>query len=289
MIEASVVVPHYDDTAALAACIAALERQSYPRDRFEIVVADNNSPVGLAAVAAVVGDAGRIVLVTEPGAGPARNGGAAVAVGRVLAFTDCDCLPEPGWLAAGLAALKPGGFVGGAMTVLVADESRPTPVESFERAFAFANERYVRDKGFTVTANLFVARDDFARVGGFRTGVSEDLEWCQRARALGLAICYAPDAVVGHPARRNWDELVRKWRRLVREAYLLNREKPLGRLRWLARSWLLPASALAHLPAAFRAPGLSRAGQRWDAARTMMRLRLWRFAANHRVLLGGEP
>ena len=40
----SVVVPHYADLVGLDRCLATLAAQTYPRDRVEIVVADNGSP-----------------------------------------------------------------------------------------------------------------------------------------------------------------------------------------------------------------------------------------------------
>ena len=68
---------------------------------------------------------------------------------------------------------------------------------------------------------LAVERALFDAVGGFRVGVSEDTEWCERARVAGYRIGYAPAAVVGHPARRTWDELLAKWRRLNVESFNL--------------------------------------------------------------------
>ena len=67
----SVVIPHYNDLLALTECVRLLELQTYPRDRFEIIVADNNSACGLAAVKSVApgGDRG-------PGADPGRGTGA---------------------------------------------------------------------------------------------------------------------------------------------------------------------------------------------------------------------
>ena len=92
-----------------------------------------------------------------------------------------------------------------------------TAAEAFESVFAFQNERYVKHRGFTVTASMFVPRSVFDAVGPFENGVPEDIDWCRRARAKGYRIGFAPRSIVGHPARRTMDELERKWRRLTLE------------------------------------------------------------------------
>ena len=287
--DASVVIPHYNDPAALDLCLTALEAQSVSRDRFEIIVADNASPCGIEAVRAVVRDRARLVEVPEQGAGPTRNGGAALAGGKWLAFTDSDCVPEPGWLEAGLRALQATDIVGGSMTVLV-DRSRSlTPAEAFELVFAFDNRVYVEKKHFSVTANLFVRKADFERVGGFRTGVSEDQEWCLRARVMGLRIGYAEDARVGHPARTSWADFLRKWRRLVDEQYLITREWRFGRLRWFVKSWVLPFSIVAHMPRILKSARLRGASERIAAISALVRIRLWRLVEAHRVLFRARP
>lgn len=270
----SVIIPHYRDLKGLDACLSALTNQTTMPD--EIVVADNNSPEGEAAVAAVIAGRARLTIVAEQGAGPARNGGVAASSGDILAFTDSDCLPEPQWLANALAALSGCDFVGGAMRVLVADEQALTAAEAFERVFAFDNRTYVLAKGFSVTANLICPRALFDDVGGFRIGVSEDLEWCQRARAKGYVIGYAADAVIGHPARRTWPEMTRKWGRLDSEAFELALESPGGRWRWLLKSLVLPASALAHTPRVLVSPTLATLTDRLKALGLLYRLRIWR-------------
>jgi glycosyltransferase involved in cell wall biosynthesis len=280
----SVIVPHYHDLGRLQLCLQALELQTYDPARFEVIVADNGSPEGEAAVATAIGKRGRLTLAQEKGAGPARNAGAAAARGQVFAFTDADCLPAPGWLKEGVAALEAYDFVGGAMEVLVEDPARMTSEEAFETVFAFDNETYVRKKGFTVTANLFCRRDVFAAAGGFRAGVSEDLEWSGRARAKGFRIGYAAKAVVGHPARRNWSELQGKWRRLSAEAFLLCVEQPGGRMRWFVRCLLLPLSAVAHTPKVLTSHKLASGAQRVGALAALYRLRLWRCADGLRLL-----
>jgi GT2 family glycosyltransferase len=280
----SVIVPHYNDLPRLDACLAALGRQTYPPDRFEIIVADNASPQGQAAVAATIGGRAKLVIVGERGAGPARNGGVAASRGEILAFTDCDCLPDPDWLAEGVRALEQHGFVGGGMRVLVEDPRRVTGAEAFELVFAFDNESYVKRKGFTVTANLFCSRRLFDEVGGFRVGVSEDIEWSHRASAAGHRIGYAQGARVGHPARRTWPELVAKWRRLNAETYALAVSRPTGRPFWVLRACALPISALVHTPQVLASNELT-PGQKLKALAVLYRLRLWRFAEALRIAM----
>jgi GT2 family glycosyltransferase len=209
-----------------------------------------------------------------------------LARANTLAFTDSDCRPEPDWLKEGLSALSACDFAGGAMEVLVDDPSNMTPVEAFERVFAFDNQTYVRRRGFTVTANLFCPRYVFDRVGGFATTrLPEDLEWCERARSAGFKIGYAPKSIVGHPARRTWSDLVRKASRLNAQAFGLMTRRPGGKLIWLARSVALPLSAVVHTPKALTGRGLQNLGQRFAAVAVLYRLRLWRFVDSIRLLL----
>lgn len=280
----SVIIPHYRDLRGLDLCLRALARQTYPLDDFEVIVADNNSPEGEAAVAEVVAGRARLTVVPEKGAGPARNGGVAIARGDLLAFTDSDCVPEAEWLAEGLAGLEGYDFVGGRVTVLVDDPTSMSGAEAFERVFAFDFKTYITKKGFTGAGNLFCSRAVFDQVGGFRVGVSEDVEWSYRARGKGLRLGYAPCAIVGHPARRNWEELWGKWRRVNAETYGLYRERTGGNLTWLARSLALPLSAVLHTPRVFTSDQLSTARQRLAAVGMLFKLRFWRLGHALRLL-----
>lgn len=280
----SVIVPHYQDLERLDLCLSALMAQRCDRD-FEVVVSDNASPCGETAVARVIAGRARLTVATEKGAGPTRNAGVAASRGAVLAFTDSDCIPDPGWLAAGMAMLESCDFVGGKMIVLVPDAARMNGVEAFESVFAFNNRRYVEQEGFTVTANLFCPRAVFDRVGGFRTGLSEDLEWCHRATAAGYRIGYAESAVVGHPARADWVELVGKWRRINAETFGLFLNRRRGRVRWAIRNLGLPLSVLAHAPVVMRSDAISGLSNRVRALGTLARLRLWRMGDAYRLLL----
>lgn len=283
----SVVIPHYQDLANLELCLHLLEAQTLPRERWEVIVCDNMSPVGGEAVAAVLRGRGKLVVCTERGAGPTRNKGASEARGAALAFLDSDCRPASDWLQRALEALKEAPLIGGDMTVTVRDPERRTASEAFETVFAFDNARYIREMGFSVSANLIMRREVWQAVGGFKPAISEDVDWCHRAKDAGFRVVYAPQVKVAHPARADFAELKRKWQRLVRESYLLLREKPYGRLRWLLRAWLVALSPFYHMRKVLGSRKLSSLQDRAKALCVLFAIRWYRVIEAHRVLLRG--
>jgi glycosyltransferase involved in cell wall biosynthesis len=76
-------------------CLGALLAQDHPD--FEVLVCDNGSTDGTPEAAAALGV--RVERV-DGTVGRVRNEGARRAEGSLIAFTDSDCLPAPGWLTA---------------------------------------------------------------------------------------------------------------------------------------------------------------------------------------------
>ena len=281
----SVIIPHYNDLANLRRCLGRLASQTLPKDRFEIVVADNGSACGLEEVQNVCGRIARVVHAPIPGAGPARNVAVAASGGAVLAFTDSDCRPAPDWLKNGLAALRNADIVGGRVDVDVGDPAHPTAIEAFELVFAFNVKRYIEELGFSVSANIFVSRATFDRVGAFRARVVEDLDWGTRASAANCRWRYAPDVVVSHPARRTWAELWKKWRRRTAEDFALANERRYGKAIWFLRSFAILLSPFVHWLAVLRSDKLAGAEQRLSAIAVLFRIRFRRFIECNRLLV----
>ncbi len=280
----SVIIPHYNDLENLDRCLTLLMQQNFTRE-FEIIVADNASIIPLDAIAKKIAGRARLVLCEEKGAGLARNAGVAVANAARLAFIDSDCRPEPGWLAAGYIALDTWDFAGGHVEIDVDDALAMTPVEAFERVFAFNFKDYIENKRFSVTANLFVRREVFEAAGGFRVQLSEDVEWCHRAGAAGFSLGFAPDAIAGHPARKTWSELKRKWVRVTEETFYLNRDKQTySTLRWILRNWAVLFSIAPHtfkiIMSSKLKSGRDRAGAFW----ILLKIRIFRFFEGHKVV-----
>jgi glycosyltransferase involved in cell wall biosynthesis len=94
----SVIVPFYNSSAFLAQCCEALVSQAYPRDRYEVLMVDNGSRDGSAEI--VRGFHGiRLFFEPERGSYAARNHALRQARGKIVAFTDPDCVPRADWLA----------------------------------------------------------------------------------------------------------------------------------------------------------------------------------------------
>ena len=271
-----VIIPHYNDSKRLSRCLDALTQSDLAG--VEVLVVDNASTEPLDAVAARFP---MVRFVSEPlaGAANARNRGVAESRAENIFFLDADCVPDAGWVAAAKAAVGRGDLVGGAIEVF--DETPPprSGAEAFETVFAFNYRDYILNKGFSVTANLVTTRKVFAAVGPFVHGLSEDAEWCFRARDKGFRLVLDEGLRVAHPTRSDWPALRHKWRRITREMFGLNMaEHPgaAGRLRWLVRAAAVAASGLAHLPGFLMDKRLHGAGERMRGALTLLRLRLLR-------------
>lgn len=280
----SVIIPHFNDLNNLQRCLSLLLEQTLTPDSFEIIVADNNSACGLAEVSKICGAHARLVSAPIQGAAEARNVGVAASRGRYLAFIDSDCCPSCDWLERGVAALSRSEMVGGRVETVAGDEGNLTAVEAFEKVFAFDFKRYVETEGFSGAGNMFVPRNIFDHVGGFRLGVSEDKDWGRRAVALGFHWIYDADVQVSHRARKNWEELKNKWRRITRESYKLEKERPFGRIHWMMRAWVVLVSPFVHVMYIFYSSKLDRLDDKLKAIGVLFRIRLWRFIESYRVL-----
>jgi GT2 family glycosyltransferase len=281
----SIVVPHLNDYENLDTCLTMLQQQSFPRERMEIIVADNGSSRGPEAIRKLVGARARVIDVPQRGAGYARNAGVREAQGEVLAFVDSDCRPDPRWLEEGLAELKLGDIVGGRVDVLVRDPDHMTGPEAFETVFAFRNKRYVEDLNFTVTASMFVWRSVFDAVGEFVNGVPEDLDWCRRARLKGYRIRFASKSIVGHPARRTMPELRLKWRRLTLEWCEAARRDGKGPIFVLSRQFTVLLSIGPHALVAIASNRLGGVRNRVMAIGALAQIRAYRFVVAYRAVL----
>lgn len=198
----SVVVATHDRAERLGALLASLRRQTLPATDFEVLVVDDGSTDGTPSVLEREQSRGALALRTlrRPRAGgpaAARNDGWRAARAPLIAFTDDDCVAEPGWLDALAAAAHDhrGAVVQG--------RTEPNPVE-LDQWGTFSRSLAVRRKGpWYQTCNILYPRELLERLGGFDAsaysgpgGEDTDLAW--RALELGRETVYVDEARVLH-------------------------------------------------------------------------------------------
>ena len=178
----SLVIPAYNEEAALPRLLASVEaaRAAYPGgpEAIEVVVADNASSDATAAVATAHGC--RVAPVAKRVIAAARNGGAALAAGEILAFVDADMRIHPDTFGALDRMLANGRAVAGATGI------RP---ERWSLGFAVTWALLVPFVVLTRmdTGVVCCRREDFRAVGGYDESrlFAEDVDLLLRLRGFG--------------------------------------------------------------------------------------------------------
>jgi cellulose synthase/poly-beta-1,6-N-acetylglucosamine synthase-like glycosyltransferase len=209
----SIVVPVRDMAATMPQLVESLGRLDYPEDRREVIVVDNGSSDGSGRLAR---EAGLTVvdLPSPPSSYAARNAGIARAGGDWVAFTDADCVVDPGWLRP-LVRHDSDPSVGAVAGEVVAFRPESTIARLMEHHGFMRHRVTMHHKALdgASTANLAVRRDVLANLGGFRGELRHfgDMDLCWRMQLeLELELKYEPDAIVRHQHRRTWRALLRQ-------------------------------------------------------------------------------
>ena len=237
----SVIVPVHNAADTLPRALESLARQTLAAP-YEVIVVDDGSRDGSAAIAERSSAPVSVVRQPPGGASAARNRGAAVASGEVLAFTDADCYPHPTWLEEGLRALETADLVVGAVRPVEGVDMGP-----FDRSLVVE-----RETGLYETANVFLRRSLFERVGGFEGWIydrgrplSEDVWFGWRARRAGARTTFWPDAVVEHAVFPRGARAYVAERLRLRHFPSMTARIPELREQFLFRRWFLSRRALA--------------------------------------------
>ena len=212
-VRTSVIIPAYDAWDTLPRTLEALRPQIEGVGR-ELILVESSGVVARKDIERRWPWVHAITprVRTFPGTG--RNLALEYARGELLAFTDADAVPQPGWLDGLEAALTPEvDAVAGA----VLNGTPWSAVGTSDYLLEFANWLPERQGRMLhgATCNLLVRRDVLVRAGGFPTDLwpGEDTIFTFRLGERGR-LAFAPDARVFHLNRTRFSELVRHQYRL---------------------------------------------------------------------------
>ncbi|MFQ5419094.1 MAG: glycosyltransferase [Anaerolineae bacterium] len=226
----SVIIPTYGRNGQLMDTLNAFLKQTYPSNRFEILIVNDGSPEPLDLILKPFQNQLDLTLIIQENAGPAvaRNSGAAQAKGEILAFTDDDCCPDSEWLAVIAASINQflDHAVGGRTQNMLVENLFSTASQLLvDYLYRYYNANHPQARFFT-TNNLAVTAVQFLEVGGFHPemplAAGEDREFCDRWLFHGFEMHYAGQAVINHAHPLTFVSYLKQHFRYGRGAYLFH-------------------------------------------------------------------
>lgn len=198
---ATVVVATRNRSALLPRLIAALEAQE-GAPPFEVALIDDSSTDDTLAVLRELATSSSLDLRvghqrSRGGPAAARDRAWRSGRGDFVLFTDDDCVPQPGWVAALCTHL--------ASVDLVQGRTIPAPDQA-DNEGPFSRTLEVREaNGTYATCNMGYRRDWLEKVDGFDTRyrhpAGEDTDLALRCREQGATFAFAEEATVEHDVR----------------------------------------------------------------------------------------
>ena len=221
----SVVIPIYNGEGDLSELISCLLAQTYPKQKVEYLLVDNNSSDRTFSFLQTAAEHCPIVIhpLSEnqiQSSYAARNTGIKAATGEFIAFTDADCRPQPQWLESLIQPFSEPEvvIVAGEITALTGANL----LEKFAESQETLSQKHTLAHPFGAygqTANLAIRRTVLEKSGLFRPYLSTggDADICWRILKEKFArLEFAPDAIVQHRHRTSIKELASQWRRYGR-------------------------------------------------------------------------
>ncbi|QIR38878.1 glycosyltransferase [Tolypothrix sp. PCC 7910] len=221
----SVVVPIYNGETDLPDLISCLLAQTYPKDRVEYLLVDNNSSDRTLTYLNTAAELSPLTIrpLSEnqiQSSYAARNTGIRAATGEIIAFTDADCRPQPQWLELLIQPFSDQNIV------IVVGEIAALPSKNILEQHADQQDTLSQKHtlahpfcAYGQTANLAIRRIVLEKVGLFRpyltTGGDADICWRIFLAKIG-DLKFAPGAIVKHRHRSTFKELQSQWRRYGR-------------------------------------------------------------------------
>lgn len=259
----SVVITAWNEARGIAACLAALARQSgVAPDEREVIVVDDRSTDATAAIAAAADVPGLRLIRNDVAPAPGRmtarqhalDIGIRAARAPIVVTLDADAVTPPDFVARLIAPIEAGtaDLVSGAVKFSGGLIGAVQSVDAaYYLSFCALLDRLGLDGGALFGAAAF-RRDIYEQVGGFdRIGptLTEDLAFSRAARAAGFRFAFLDQPLAVVDAAASWSALAVRAKRIS--------AAPFGPLAAALGGWMALLVVLALAALAFGGPVLT--------------------------------
>ncbi|WP_138429432.1 glycosyltransferase [Fodinibius saliphilus] len=214
MLQASVVIPVYNEATELQKVLDALENQTFPRDKFEVIVVDNGSTDNTEELVRGYEKVKYLLQVEYLNSSySSRNRGIEASKGEVIILLDGTVIPEKKWLEEGLNCMKKKNADIVTSNVRFDFGGKVTGGKLYDSNNATTRSQ-VKQRGVAVTASLFVQADLFKELGKFAEGTktAEDGIWTWRATQRGYRLEFCGNSRAIKKAKSFGKLLKKQWR-----------------------------------------------------------------------------
>lgn len=189
----SVIIPAKNEEQYICSCLKSIHSQDYPTELVEIIVVDNNSTDKTCTLSKKLG--AKVVTSNDTKIGIVRNKGAMMAVGKIFAYIDADCIAPKNWLNTAVTLLenKLVGAVGGYIRA-------PEYGNWIEKSWSLKQHETERFTKILATGSFVISQKVFKLIGGFNQYIiaGEDTDISRRIIQKGLSIKVSPKLSVIH-------------------------------------------------------------------------------------------
>lgn len=190
----SVIIPTFNSSKTLLLTLSSLEKSKFGKDKFEVLVIDDESTDDTQDVIIKFKKTNKLQLnyfkQINSGPGIARNLGLKNARGNVVAFTDADCIVDRNWLSAIYKSIIIDG------NTIIGGHTYTNDVSIFPWKVAPIGKKC------KITANLAVKYSQLKGIifcKSFKKPLCEDTDFIIRIQNLGYTFKHVSEMKIMHP------------------------------------------------------------------------------------------
>lgn len=193
----SIVIPVYNREKSIGPCLRAALDQSYPRDKYEIVIVDDGSTDSTVEIAKKLADK----VLTNPGnlgRRHARESGTRSAKGEIIVNIDSDVLIKPGTLTKIVDYFLRHNDVHALTGLLSKDHPNANFFSQYKNLYMNYIFNKLPEEVTFIYGSIYAIRKEAARIYGSDRDIGEDTMFGQELVSSGKKIAFLKDLEVVH-------------------------------------------------------------------------------------------